>query len=83
MATNDIEHVIDQICECDFIFSSSLHGIIFSHSLGIPAIHLENIVLMDDTENFKFKDYYSVLRKFIMLSSSLVLLSFNSSFCSR
>lgn len=61
MATNDVEHVIDQICECDFIFSSSLHGIIFSHSLGIPAIHLENLVLMDDTENFKFRDYYSVL----------------------
>ena len=61
MATNDIEHVIDQICECDFIFSSSLHGIIFSHSLGIPAMHIEHEVLQNDTEHFKFRDYFSVL----------------------
>lgn len=59
--TNDVEGVINKICECDFIFSTSLHGIIFSHSVGIPTIHLENTVLQDDEENFKFKDYYSTL----------------------
>lgn len=57
--TDDIEGLLDQINECRFIFSSSLHGIIFSHSLGIPAIHIENKMLYSK-ENFKFKDYYSV-----------------------
>ena len=42
MRTNDICSLLDEINECEFIFSSSLHGIIFSHSLGIPAVHLEN-----------------------------------------
>ena len=37
-----------------------MHGIIFSHSLGIPAVHLENTNLYN-TKNFKFKDYYSIL----------------------
>ena len=50
----------DRINECEFIFSSSLHGLIFSHSLGIPAIHVEFTPLYS-TDNFKFKDYYSIL----------------------
>lgn len=50
----------DRINECEFIFSSSLHGLIFSHSLGIPAIHTEFKPLYS-TGNFKFKDYYSIL----------------------
>ena len=37
-----------------------MHGIIFSHSLGIPAVHLENEILTSKS-NFKFKDYYSIL----------------------
>ena len=60
METNNIESVLDRINECEFIFSSSLHGIIFSHSLGVPAIHIENKELMSK-DNFKFKDYYSIL----------------------
>ena len=60
MATNNIEELANSIHKCNFIFSSSLHGIIFSHSLGIPAIHLEYKKLTSKN-NFKFKDYYSVL----------------------
>ena len=60
MGTNDIENIANSINKCNFIFSSSLHGIIFSHSLGIPAIHLENRIL-DSKNNYKFKDYYSTL----------------------
>lgn len=52
--------LIDKINECEFVFSSSLHGLIFSHSLGIPAVHLENKMLYSK-DNFKFKDYYSTL----------------------
>ena len=60
MGTNNIEKIANSINKCNFIFSSSLHGIIFSHSLGIPAVHLEYKELISK-KNFKFKDYYSVL----------------------
>lgn len=60
MNTKNIEEIANSINKCNFIFSSSLHGIIFSHNLGIPAVHLENIVLYSQN-NFKFKDYYSIL----------------------
>ena len=58
MKTTDILSICRQICECEIILSSSLHGIIFSHSLGIPAYHIELTKLMEG-DNFKFKDYYS------------------------
>ena len=60
MGVNDVEKVANEINKCYFVFSSSLHGIIFSHSLGIPAIHYENLEL-NSKNNFKFKDYYSIL----------------------
>lgn len=60
MGNNNIEEIANSINQCRFVFSSSLHGIIFSHSLGIPAVHLEHTKLMSK-KNFKFKDYYSVL----------------------
>ena len=60
MNNNNIEELANLIYKCKFVFSSSLHGIIFSHSLGIPAVHLEREMLISK-KNFKFKDYYSVL----------------------
>ena len=45
IAVNDIETLADEINQCYFVFSSSLHGIIFSHSLGVPAVHIENYKL--------------------------------------
>ena len=60
MGQNHIEEIANSINKCNFTFSSSLHGIIFSHSLGIPSVHLENKVL-SSIKNFKFIDYYSVL----------------------
>lgn len=59
-STENVEHFAKELVSCDFIFSTSLHGIIFSHSLGIPAIHLE-INNVGSADNFKFKDYFSVL----------------------
>lgn len=60
MGTNNIEKIANSINKCNFTFSSSLHGIIFSHSLGIPSVHLEYRELYSK-KNFKFKDYYSIL----------------------
>lgn len=55
--TRDVEGVINQICECSYILSTSLHGIIVSHAYGIPCLWIENRILEKD--GFKFKDYFS------------------------
>lgn len=49
--------VANEIQECENIASSSLHGLIFADSYGIPNIHLrfgDNLI----GGNHKFKDYY-------------------------
>lgn len=58
--TAGVDGVLGEISECSKIFSSSLHGIIASHSLRTPAswIKLSDYVLGDDT---KFYDYYESL----------------------
>jgi len=50
--------VIDEICECENIASSSLHGIIISDAYKIPSvwIRLSNKIVGG---NFKFHDYFS------------------------
>lgn len=58
--TNNVEAFIDDLRSCKFIFSSSLHGLIFAHSYGIPAVHLKYLCT-ESKDDFKFKDYYSVL----------------------
>ena len=58
MKTSDVQNLCRQIMECEMIISSSLHGIIFSHSLGVPAYHIE-LSKLQEGDNFKFKDYYS------------------------
>ena len=58
MVTNDIEGIVDDILSCEIILSSSLHGIVFSHSYGVPAYHIEFTDFFGNG-NFKFQDYYS------------------------
>jgi len=52
--------LIDQICECEVIFSSSLHGLIIADAYKKPTVWLKfgDEVLGDD---FKFYDYYASL----------------------
>lgn len=52
------KEVINEIASCDCIISSSLHGLIFADSLGIPNIH---IIASNKLKGngFKFRDYYS------------------------
>lgn len=52
-----VEEVVTSILKCDFILSSSLHGLIVADSFGIPNRRvrlLEGIVT-----DYKFVDYYS------------------------
>lgn len=51
-------NVIKKIAECNYIISSSLHGLIIADSLRVPNIHvvITNNLLGD---GFKFDDYYS------------------------
>jgi pyruvyltransferase len=63
LMTNNIEAITDKILQCKRIVSSSLHGIIVSHSYQIPAVWVKfsNKLFGDD---IKFKDYFmSVLIK--------------------
>ncbi len=52
-----VEEIINSINKCKYILSSSLHGLIVSHSYGIPAlwIRLGNI----GGDDIKFYDYFS------------------------
>lgn len=51
------EEFFQQLQRCDIILASSLHGIIFAHSYGIPCVWIElsNNVFGN---GFKFYDYY-------------------------
>ena len=56
---SDVDSFISAMTECEFILSSSLHGLIMADSFGIPN---QWLVISDKVEgnNFKFHDYYSV-----------------------
>jgi pyruvyltransferase len=51
--------VIEQISECEYIVSESLHGLIVADSLGIPNLRLRIMNKNLEGVNFKFGDYYS------------------------
>jgi len=52
--------VIENIASCEYIISSSLHGLIVADSFNIPNIWVENSFKPFKTESrFKFNDYYS------------------------
>lgn len=55
--TNNVKEFIKELCNYDFVLSSSLHGLIIAHSYGIPALwfYYGNI----NSGSFKFHDYFS------------------------
>jgi len=54
---NDVEKVVNDICECEMTISSSLHGIIVSHAYNIKScwVKLSDKIYGD---GIKFLDYY-------------------------
>ena len=70
MQTNDVEGILTEIYNADLVLSSSLHGIIFAHSYGVPAIHI--IANTPESKDcFKFKDYYSAFNNIKYISYKL------------
>lgn len=63
LMTNNVEFVIDEILKCDFILSSSLHGIICAHAYGIPAIWWQYSAKLAG-DNVKFFDYFESVQMF-------------------
>lgn len=51
------QQVIAEIATCEFVVSSSLHGLIVADALGIPNARMR---FDKDIGDFKFADYYSV-----------------------
>ncbi|MDJ0514389.1 MAG: CDP-glycerol glycerophosphotransferase family protein, partial [Methyloceanibacter sp.] len=53
-----LEDYLEALCKCDCVLTSSLHGVIFAHSYGIPAawVQLSGKVVGG---SLKFRDYYA------------------------
>ena len=58
MKTCDVQQVCREICECDIVVSSSLHGLVFAHSFGIPSYYIYFKQHSYET-GIKIDDYYS------------------------
>lgn len=57
--TQELESGIDEICSCDCIASTSLHGIILAHAYGVPALFMQDVLRpVDNGSTFKFYDYF-------------------------
>lgn len=59
---SDWRSVINDICSCDFIISSSLHGLILSDAYNIPNAYVQFSNNVTGGE-FKFKDYFAGVQR--------------------
>lgn len=57
LGSTNIEHIIDEITACDYVLSTSLHGVIVPHAYDIPALWIKKGYIF--TDGFKFEDYFS------------------------
>ncbi len=59
LRSSDIEKITNDITSCEYILSTSLHGLIIAHAYAIPALWMEYTGLEIGTKGFKFNDYFS------------------------
>lgn len=59
LKNDNIKELTEEITSCQYIFSSSLHGLIVPLAYGIPALWIEHSGLEEGTNGFKFKDFFS------------------------
>ena len=57
VVTSEIESFLTDMCSCQYILTTSLHGLILAHTYGIPALWMQKNWIGSD--GFKFKDYFS------------------------
>lgn len=57
LRTNNVETIVKEITSCEYILSTSLHGVIVPHAYSIPALWLKDGYI--DTDGFKFLDYFA------------------------
>ena len=60
-ADNDPLRMLEQMLGAELVLSSSLHGLIFAESLGIPAIWVDS---PGGEAHFKYLDYYEGTERF-------------------
>ena len=58
MSFDILESIIDEIQSCKYILSSSLYGIILSHTYNIPCVWINGINELGENQT-KFYDYNS------------------------
>ena len=63
--TDKWQNVINYICSCKAIISSSLHGLICSDAYNIPNLWLDEHKLSEG--DFKFKDYFASRREYVKI----------------
>jgi hypothetical protein len=56
LGTEDVIGTAREIASCDFIMSSSLHGLIAADALGVPSVWMH---LRDIGGHWKFYDYFA------------------------
>lgn len=56
LKTKNIELVVDEIISCEYILSTSLHGVIVAHAYDIPTLWIKHNDI--NTDGIKFYDYF-------------------------